>query len=134
MCASNDKECHGKFICKCEEYGPRLEGLIIPSLLMLLKENSSHGYEIIEKLNEFDFLKTVPDPGAVYRHLRRMEEEGLVQSRLEAGGAGPARKVYSLTEYGDEYLLSCTVSVNNIKKSIEKFLSAVKDFKDLEKS
>jgi len=128
MCGSSDKECHGKIVCSCEEYGPRLEGLIIPSLMMLLKEKPSHGYEIMDKLNDLNFLRTVPDPGAVYRHLRRMEEEGLVRSRLETGGSGPARKVYSLTGDGDEYLLSCTASVKNIKKSIENFLSAVKNY------
>ncbi len=128
MCDSNEKECHGRIVCSCEEYGPRLEGLIIPSLLMLLREKPSHGYEIMEKLNDLDFLMTLPDPGSVYRHLRRMEEEGLVKSRLETGGSGPARKVYSLTAEGDEYLLSCNASLKNIKKSIENFLTAAKNF------
>jgi DNA-binding PadR family transcriptional regulator len=92
---------------------------------MLLKEKPSHGYEIMEDLAKLDFLKTVPDPGVVYRHLRHMEEGGLVGSRLEPGSGGPARKVYSITPEGEEFLLSCAVSIRNIKSSLEGFLTDI---------
>jgi DNA-binding PadR family transcriptional regulator len=92
---------------------------------MLLKAKSSHGYEIMEDIAKLNFLKAVPDPGVVYRHLRRMEEECLVESRLEAGSGGPARKVYSITPEGEEYLLSCTVSIRGIKDYFEAFLTAI---------
>jgi PadR family transcriptional regulator PadR len=125
MSTSDEGYCHGKESCSCHEYGPRLEGLIVPCLLILLKEKPSHGYEIMEDLAKLDFLKAVPDPGVVYRHLRHMEEGGLAESRLEPGSGGPARKVYSITPEGEEYLLSCAVSIRNMKSSLESFLTAV---------
>lgn len=43
-------------------------------------------------------------PGMVYRHLRQMEEEGMVASEWEAEGAGPAKRIYSITADGKEVL------------------------------
>jgi len=72
------------------------------------------------------FLKPVPDPGVVYRHLRRLEEEGMVESRLEQGSGGPARKVYTLTVDGQNYFESWISSLKSRRQSIDQLLSAAK--------
>lgn len=131
MCA-NDGECQGEAPCACQGYGPKLEGLVIPCLLMLLKKKPSHGYELMEELTNLPFLKSIPDPGVVYRQLRRMKTDGLVESQLEPGKGGPARTVYSLTGEGEEYLLSCVVSLKGIKCAIDNFLAVIPQYLDLE--
>ncbi len=46
----------------------------------------------------------VPEPGALYTILRRLEERGLVTSEWEKKGAGADRRVYTLTEDGIQVL------------------------------
>ena len=74
--------------------------------LVLLEEESSHGYQIMERLEEeFGFEEV--NPGSVYRSLRRMEHEGLCTSEWETSSSsegGPARRVYAITEAGEAYL------------------------------
>ena len=116
--------CHHPNQCDCQDHGPRIEGFVVPCLLLLLKEQPAHGYEIMEKLNNLPFLYAAPDPGVVYRHLRRLEEEEKVESRLEPGSGGPARKIYSMTADGEDYLDMWAIKIRRRKASLEKFLAA----------
>jgi DNA-binding PadR family transcriptional regulator len=43
-------------------------------------------------------------PGMIYRHLRDLEENGLVESNWETEGTGSAKRVYQLTWEGNEVL------------------------------
>ncbi len=123
MCAPAGGFHHGfPHSCGCSGHQPRLEGFIVPCLLLLLKKKPAHGYELAEKLGGLPFLEAVPDPGVIYRHLRRLEEEGMVASRLDPGSGGPARKVYSLTPEGESYLQAWAVQIRRRKDSLEGFL------------
>lgn len=104
--------------------GPRIEGFWVPCLLLLLREKPAHGYELMEKLALLPFVDVLPDPGVVYRHLRRLEEEGMVAAQLEPGSGGPARKVYSLTPEGESFLSAWAVSIRRRKETLEGFLEA----------
>lgn len=73
-----------------------------PSLLLLLAEAPSHGYDLLEQLAELG-LPTA-DPGGLYRVLRALEREGLVSSWWETSEAGPARRTYELTDEGRDWL------------------------------
>jgi poly-beta-hydroxybutyrate-responsive repressor len=74
----------------------------VPVALVLLREEGSHGYELMERLEEFGFEEV--DAGTLYRTLRRMEKEGLCESEWETSESGPARRTYSVTDAGEEYL------------------------------
>ncbi len=78
----------------------KIERFVEPCLLLLLSEKPAHGYELMENLAQFNIGRRCQDPGQVYRYLRRMEKEGLVDSCWEAGEAGPARRNYSITPDG----------------------------------
>lgn len=108
--------------CGCSGHQPRLEGFVVPCLLLLLKKKPAHGYELTEKLGGLPFLEAVPDPGVIYRHLRRLEEEGMVASRLDPGSGGPVRKVYSPTPEGESYLRAWAVQIRRRKETLEGFL------------
>mgnify|MGYP001294657601 CR=1 FL=1 len=75
-----------------------------PSILMALLGGESYGYELLQRIGEYGFLKDDVPPGMIYRHLRQMEEEQVVTSRWEAEGTGPARRVYAITPAGREVL------------------------------
>lgn len=74
--------------------------VVEPCLLILLSERSHHGYELIAALARFGLDPALLDSGLIYRMLRQMEEAGWVTSAWDTGGAGPARRVYTLTEAG----------------------------------
>ena len=80
------------------------ERYIQPTILMALLEGPSYGYQLLQKLPEYGFLRDEVPPGMIYRHLRQMEEETLVVSRWDAEGSGPAKRVYELTPEGSEVL------------------------------
>ena len=85
--------------------GPgKAERYVQPSLLLALKDGPSYGYELITRIAEHGFLSADAPPGMIYRHLRRMEDEGLVESRWDVGGSGPAKRIYAITPDGREVL------------------------------
>src|SRR5829696_5098852 len=75
---------------------------LTPVTLVLLREESSYGYELMERLEEFGFEQI--RAGTLYRTLRRTEKEGLSKSEWHTSEGGPARRIYTITEAGEEYL------------------------------
>ncbi len=81
---------------------------LTPVVLVLLKEDSSYGYELMERIDEeFGFEQI--NPGSVYRVLRQMEKDGLCSSVWddvcdEEGGGPPPRRMYAITDEGEAYL------------------------------
>ena len=76
-----------------------------PVALVILHEQSSYGYELMERLaTKFEFEQI--NAGTLYRTLRQMEKEGLGESEWETSedGGGPARRMYYITEAGEAYL------------------------------
>jgi DNA-binding PadR family transcriptional regulator len=58
----------------------------------------------MEELEKITSEKYIPEPGAVYTMLRRMEERGIVTSEWEKKETGADRRVYTLTEAGVKVL------------------------------
>ncbi|ABZ83725.1 transcriptional regulator, padr family, putative [Heliomicrobium modesticaldum Ice1] len=104
--------------------GGRSDSLVFPGVLLSLRQRPAHGYELMEKLEQMHFVSALPDPAVIYRYLRRLEEEGMVESRLEPGQGGPARKVYSLTAEGESYLQAWVIRIGKQKNDLEAFLQA----------
>jgi PadR family transcriptional regulator PadR len=78
---------------------------LTPLTLVLLKEEDSYGYELMEHIEEeFNFEEI--NAGSVYRTLRQMEKEGLCSSQWDARPeeSGPPRRMYAITEAGEAYL------------------------------
>src|SRR5918998_259961 len=75
---------------------------LTPVALVILREEGSYGYELMERLEEFGFEQI--RAGTLYRTLRQMEQEGLCSSEWETSQGGPAHRTYSITEAGEEYL------------------------------
>jgi PadR family transcriptional regulator PadR len=76
---------------------------LVPVTLLTLRECATCGYELMERTARFGFEAT--NPGTYYRTLRNMEKDGLCKSEWDTfSGAGPARRVYSITDAGEAYL------------------------------
>jgi DNA-binding PadR family transcriptional regulator len=90
-------------------------------VLLLLLRKPGHGYELMERLAQEDDLPDA-DPGLLYPMLRRMEQQGLVRSTWDTGGAGPARRLYQVTPEGVEYLHAWAVDIRKTRGRLDRFL------------
>jgi PadR family transcriptional regulator PadR len=102
------------------------ERYIQPSILMSLYLRDSYGYELIQNIQDFGFIEGQAPPGMIYRHLRQLEEDGLVRSEWETKESGPAKRVYQITEDGKQIL---AVWVGYMDGQAEKLNKFVKQFK-----
>jgi len=91
-----------------------------PCLLLLLKESPAHGYELLERLREFDVDK---DPGGLYRTLRAMEHESLVASAWEPSFTGPDRRRYALTANGERWLETSAQTLEDTARVLDRYLA-----------
>ena len=100
--------------------GQRLpKNFITPWVLLVLKQWSLHGYMILQQLNRMGFSGI--DHATLYRELRRLESQGFVASEWETGESGPARRVYRITDAGEEMLLGWTEVVSGYQRMITGF-------------
>ncbi len=93
---------------------------------MRLYLKASYGYELIQNIQKFGFVEGQAPPGMIYRHLRQLEEDGLVRSEWETKESGPAKRVYQITEDGKEIL---AIWVDYMKSQADKLNDFVKQFK-----
>lgn len=108
------------------------KNFIRPCLLLLLSERPSHGYDLLERLAGLG-LKAI-DPGGLYRALRAMEQEGLVVSRWEPSELGPARRTYSTTDEGKDWLHAWAGTLRETSRIIGDFLGRYDSFDEAERT
>ena len=101
---------------------------MIPAVLMLLRDLSSYGYDLMKALTAFGFA--MMNPGPLYRMLRQMEKDGLVRSSWDTSGQGPARRIYSITEAGEAYLRLWGRSLGHYRKMMDRFFRLYADQPD----
>ena len=93
--------------------------LLVPYVLLFLKNWSAHGYQILQTLTLLGFAAV--DPATVYRTLRQMEREGLVLSTWETGTAGPARRTYQITAAGEQFLAQWAEALGTYQRFLDRF-------------
>jgi DNA-binding PadR family transcriptional regulator len=71
------------------------------AILGLLSNGPLHGYEIKRRFEQQLSFAWSLDFGQLYRHLAKLEAEGLVEQERVAQEGRPDRKVYHLTPAGD---------------------------------
>lgn len=116
-----DNESNNHYRCSCR--GGRMSRLLIPALLLLLAEESSHGYELTERYSKLGFTEADSDPGAIYRTLKLLESEGFIKSKWLTETGGPAKKIYSITPEGLEILSGWIAELKKRKETLEIFLN-----------
>ncbi len=95
-----------------------------PTLLLMMMDGPAHGYDLSERMGEYGIADI--DPSLIYRALRGMEEDGLVQSDWdEEKTQGPPRRVYSITMDGQDalafYMDEMRVTRDRIDQLIDKY-------------
>lgn len=92
---------------------------LVPVILLSLRDWNSYGYELMERATAFGF--EAMNPGTLYRTLRQMEKEGIVESTWETSKGGPARRMYSITDAGKAYLDFWAKSLEQYQQTMDTF-------------
>jgi PadR family transcriptional regulator PadR len=100
----------------------RAAGMLESVLLLLLHHEPAHGYTLLERMVEFGL--GAMDPSAVYRTLRDMEDRGWVTSTWdEEQSLGPPRRVYRITDMGDEVLAAWIEDLDETRKMLNRLVN-----------
>ena len=74
------------------------KGVLELCVLSLLKTGDRYGYELVAEISKNIEISE----GTIYPLLRRLKDEGYVNTYLEESREGPPRKYYQLTERGEK--------------------------------
>ncbi len=113
--------------CGC--YRGRRARWIEPSILYLLWEHSRHGYELMNDLPTVGFFDETADPGAIYRMLRHLEDNKMVESEWDTSGSGPAKRLYTITQNGRDNLMLWFETLKSHQTALNDFIEKIKDLK-----
>ncbi len=91
-------------------------------ILDLIKDKPSHGYEIIQTLEERFHGLYSPNAGSIYPVLQLLEDMGYVTSNVMEG-----KKVYTITDSGKSFLKEQKETTNKIKRRIGGWFGAGHD-------
>lgn len=101
-------------------------------LLLLIAERPTHGYELSARLEDFQVpIFGVGQMGNLYRNLARLEERGFILSQWDIQEAGPAKKIYKITNSGLEYLKNAELKIRKFKDNIDNFLKRLDELKKI---
>jgi PadR family transcriptional regulator, regulatory protein PadR len=100
----------------------RIARFLEPCLLLLLRGDATHGYNLLDALSQFGFAPGTMDASVVYRILREMEDAGWVSSQWDTAGSGPPRRVYTVTQDGEAYLAAWISDLRCTRDEIDQFI------------
>jgi len=96
--------------------------------LLSLSRGKSYGYELIGSIPRVipeESLQSSSVMGNYYRILRTLEQDNLITSEWDTTGAGPARRIYSITPQGVEELELVINYIKQTKEFVDKFINYI---------
>ena len=107
-----------------KRHTPLTVSLLEPTLLTLVKEQPSHGYNLLADLGKLG-MDTF-HPSVVYRTLREMEVLEWIQSDWDKSQTqGPPRRIYRLTSLGDKVLQNWRIELERTQGIISELLKQI---------
>lgn len=93
------------------------KGILEKCILLIVKrENSIYGYDLIKKIGIF-FPEV--NESTFYAILRRLEQRNSLKSTVEKSTEGPPRKYFSVTQSGEAELQELINEWNELKRIME---------------
>ena len=115
----NEEPKHASATPPVGAFGIRPPNWLVPMMLLSIREWDSHGYELMERARALGF--ETMNPGTLYRTLRQMEKDGVVESSWETSRGGAARRMYTITDAGEAYLGFWARSLGRYQQSMDAF-------------
>jgi DNA-binding PadR family transcriptional regulator len=75
---------------------------VVFAILVALNEESRHGYSVMKVVNERMKRRAVLGPGTLYRTLKELRDDGLIEYAPAPRAADPRRRYYTITVKGRE--------------------------------
>ena len=97
-----------------------MERFTEPVLLLTLQDGPAHGYELAERLGAWLPDERI-DLGNLYRLLRAMEHEGLVESEWRHDLPGRTKRTYALAPEGTRLLDAWAASLDETRSVLASF-------------
>lgn len=111
--------------CACE--GGSLDKLIQPAILVMLAKGPLHGYRLAEQIGQTPmFGGHKPDVSGIYRFLKTMEKQGMVEATWDLAERGPAKKSYQITAAGQHCLERWITTLEQHRRGITELLRAAR--------
>lgn len=101
--------------------GMPVKGLLHLAILKVISGRPMYGSEIQRVLREKYGIE-VPR-AMIYGLLQKLEESGFLISTWDTSGSGPARRVYRITEEGEEYLRNTVSRLAEVRDMIDRLIS-----------
>lgn len=102
--------------------------LIEPVVLFLIvRRADACGYELASEVDEYA-PSAAGDRTALYRCLRHLEANGHLTSRWELPAAGPARRVYRVTDQGRAHLDEWLAVLDQLSGSLNRLVGEARAF------
>ena len=99
----------------------RIERFVEPALLLVLRDVETHGYDLADAVEQLDPDERV-DLGNLYRLLRALEQEGIVESTWRDDLPGRAKRTYRLTKEGRRVLDAWAEALRDTQQTLKGFL------------
>ena len=96
------------------------KGFLKLILMNIIREKPTHGYEIIQKIQEKTAGRWTPSPGSVYPALEYLESKGyIVSAEVER------KKVYTITPKGEQVIEHLRKKREEMLKELTTFLGDI---------
>ena len=107
------------------KFQKELNGGIASLVLLSVLSNSDepmYGYQIAKYIDEHRDSAPTMKQGAFYPVLRSLEKNTLLSSKVEPSVSGPPRRYYSITEEGQETLITWMNIWDEMKSFVDNIL------------
>lgn len=96
---------------------PEMTRAALPhAVLAVLSHGQNHGYAIAESLRAYGFTRI--QGGTLYPLLKRLEEQHLLQHVWKHDQTGPARKLFTLTDQGEQELMQAEAAWSRMSQAL----------------
>ena len=96
------------------------KGFLKLIVMNIIREKPTHGYEIIQNIQEKSGGRWTPSPGSVYPALEYLESKGYIISHEEE-----RKKVYSITPKGEQVIEHMRKRREEMLKELTAFLGDI---------
>ena len=94
------------------------KGALELCVLAVLSEGDCYGYDLVTQISEHVSITE----GTIYPLLRRLKDDGQVETYLQESTSGPPRKYYRITEHGRQVLSDMTQEWNSFVQGVYSIL------------
>ena len=88
-------------------------------ILLVLEDRSSHGYRILKEIEARSEGRFRLEPGNLYRYLRKLLDDGLIEEEEQDASADDRRRTYGVTPLGRAVIQAETERMRALVQAVD---------------